>query len=421
MPGLLDQIVLHDFLVQDLELFTQPCRQRILIVTDGLLNFSPTDGFGLSRVVAALRTYSPQPIITLAHRNAANHNVTIAGVVFAVIGNFNFASAAVTVSTANYDQVWLFGFKSGPSTSGPGNVHPLTGPEINRLGTFMNHGGGVFATGDHANLGQGMGGELPRIRRMREWLSVPMGTEGNASARDRIDTVVDPGPGGLYEFDDQADSIPQRIYPNYRVTWTPTWTATIHPLLKMPGAPVNRTNASGFTNDMDVLPDHPHESICREVSAAVNAPQLAATYNAHGLNFQEFPNAASGTGRIGSEIVAFGVSGGRSVNNSGVWKPPVNPRMFGLISAFDGHAAQAYPSAPTRPGRIVCDSTWHHYVNVNIDGGQTGRTGLGAIVAGNWIPNAAGQKVFQYYRNIIAYLIPLNRRNCWLFIDLLAV
>lgn len=421
MPGILDQIVLRDFVVQDLELFSQPCRQRILVVTDGFLNFNSSDGFGLSRLVAALRTYSPQPIITLAHRNLGNHNVTIGGVVFAVIGNFNFATAAVTVNTANYDQVWFFGFKSGPVTGNQNNVHPLTGAEINRLGTFMNNGGGVFATGDHATLGQGMGGELPRIRRMRDWSSVPMGTEGNATARDRIDTVVDPGPGGLYEFDDQGDSIPQRIYPNYRVTWTTTWTATIHPLLRMPGTPANRTNASGFTNDMDVLPDHPHESICREISATVNASQLNATYNAHGLNFQEFPNLASGSGRVGSEIVAFGVSGGRSVNNSGIWKPPVNPRMFGLISAFDGHAALSYAGAPTRPGRIVCDSTWHHYVNVNIDGFGTVHSGLGTGFGAGWTPSAAGQKVFQYYRNIIAYLIPLNRRNCWLFAELLAI
>jgi hypothetical protein len=422
MPGgLMDNIALRDVLVGDLTRFTTACRQRILIVTDGLLSFSPSSGFGLSRLVAAVRSYSPQPAVTLAHRSLGNHNETIGGTVFPVLGNFNFDTAATAVTTANYDQVWLFGFRTNLGGGQPGNVQPMAPAEIVRLATFMNAGGGLFATGDHGTLGQAMGSELPRVRRMREWSAIPMGLEGAPVARDRIDTVVDPGsPNGLYEFEDQSDTLPQRIYPNYRVTWSgPAWTATIHRLLAMPGAPANRTDSSGFTNDMDMMPDHPHESVCREVSASVNAAELNGTYNLHGQNFQEFPNASSGTGRIGSEIVAFGVSGGRSVFNNG-WKPPVNPRMFGLISGFDGHAAMPY-SGGVRPGRIVCDSTWHHFVNVNIDGTQSSRQGLGTGAGAAWTPNAACQKIFQYYRNIVAWLIPSNRLSCIIWERLVAV
>jgi hypothetical protein len=422
MPGgLIEHIAVSDLVLADLARFMSPCRQRVLIVADGDLNFSTTDQFGLARLVDALRGNSPSPTITLAHRSGHAASVTIGGVVYPVISNFNFHTAVTNVTTANYDQVWLFGFRTGPGGPDPNNVQPLTSQEINRLGTFMNAGGGVFATGDHATLGQGMGAELPRIRRMREWAAIPMGLEGNLNARNRIDTVVDPGPGdNLYQFEDQADSVPQRIYPNYQVTYAGTvWTANIHRLLAMPGAPVNRTNSAGFTNDMDVLPDHPHESVCYEVSSAVNPAQLNGTYNAHGLNFAEFPNAATAGARIGSQIVAYGVSGGRSVNNGGA-KPPVNPRMFGIISAFDGHAGAPY-SGTVRPGRIVCDSTWHHFVNVNIDGTGTARSGLGTVVGGTWTPSAACQKVFQYYRNILAWLPPSNRISCWIFADLIAI
>ena len=399
--------------IGDLTIYYPPkCRPRILIVTDGGLSFS-TGGFGLSRFVDAISKASPKPVITLAYRGAHASPVNLHGTNFPVLNNFNFATAATAVTTANYDQIWLFGINSAPA---------ITNAEVKKIGEFMNAGGGVFATGDHATLGKAMSGQLPRIRFMREWTSIPMGTEGNPNARNRIDTVVNPGtPNGLYEFIDQSDNIPQRIYPNYSVTWAgPSWTARIHPLLRLPGSPDPRTDASGFTKDMDVMPDHPHESVCYEVSATANAAALNGVYNLAGLNFQEFPNALSGGGRIGSQIVAFAVSGGRAVLN-GVWKPPVNPRMFGIISGFDGHTATAYANAPTRPGRIVCDSTWHHYVNVNLDGTGSGRTGLGTGVGAGFVPSPDLEKIYTYYRNILSWLQPLNRIYCWIIYDLVAV
>src|SRR5687768_9539383 len=109
MPGLIDEILHSDLLLGALSDFTLSAQQRILIVTDGQLSFSPSDGFGLSRLVAAVRSYSPRPVITLAHRNLGNHNVVIDGTSFAVLGNFNFANAGIAVTVANYDQIWLFG------------------------------------------------------------------------------------------------------------------------------------------------------------------------------------------------------------------------------------------------------------------------------------------------------------------------
>lgn len=385
------------------------CRPRILVVTDGALSYhetGPTAHFGLSRFVQAISQSSLQPVITLAHRGASPSPMSIYGASYPVLANFKFDTAATAVTVANYDQIWMFGFDGGN----------LPAPEIQKIANFMNAGGGVFATGDHASLGRAMGGQLPRVRHMREWFSVPMGGEGGPIARDRIDTVVDPGIGGVYEFDDQADDIPQRIYPNYDVTWNVgVWTATLHPLLRLPGAPLNRTDNSGFVLDIDVLPDHPHESVCYEVSPASKAAELNGSYNVPGVtSFQEFPNAASGPGRIGSKIVAFGVSGGRSVQN-GMWKPPVNPRMFGIVSAFDGHSAAPY-SGTARPGRIVCDSTWHHFVNINLDGTNSGRNGLGLGSGANFMPSIHLQKIYHYYKNVVDWLMPANRIWCWLWI-----
>ncbi|NJP09642.1 MAG: hypothetical protein HC866_09275 [Leptolyngbyaceae cyanobacterium RU_5_1] len=56
----------------------------------------------------------------------------------------------MAVITANYDQIWLFGF----------NTTALSGPEQTAIANFMQSGGGVFATGDHSSIGAGMGANL---------------------------------------------------------------------------------------------------------------------------------------------------------------------------------------------------------------------------------------------------------------------
>jgi len=408
----------------------RPCRPRVLMLVDGL-SYRPNDGFGLSRFLEAI-TVAPgvgtKPVLTLAHRfNHPTPTVTIGPDTYTVQNSFNFATASPAVTLANYDQVWLFGIDGGNFA--------LSNAEVGVLSEFMNGGGGVFATGDHASLGRAMCGSLPRVRHMREWRpaasgGVPMGTETDAAlAVNRIDTVVDPGLNALYEFNDQSDTVPQRIFPNYRVTDTDglggsAWSATAHPLMMLPGALTTRSSAaaggasSGFTQDVDVLPDHPHESVCYEVTAAGT---LGGAYNISGQNFAEFqPSSAAPAQRVAPQIVAYAVSGGRSVLN-GVWKPPVRPRMFGVVSAYDGRQAQAYPGKSQRPGRIVCDSTWHHYVNVNLDGTSSGRTGLGTGAGAAFVPSPDLEKIYSYYRNIVRWLQPANRVWCGLFWDLAAV
>lgn len=404
--------------------FTRPCRPRILVVTDSLLSFRTDDAFGLGRFLHGLTVGSGvtlEPILTLAYRGGTHPtpSVTIGADTYAVQSSFDFASASPAVTLASYDQVWIFGFAQGGA---------LSPAEIATLSEFMNGGGGVFATGDHGAIGSTIGASLPRARHMREWSSVPMGGESDVTqAVERIDTVVNPGANDLYEFEDQSDDLPQRIYPRYRVSASAAnatqWEARVHPLLMLPGAPALRAESSGnagFTRDVDVLPDHPHESVCYDVKTPA---ALAGTYTLGGQSYDEFrPSAASPAVRLSPEIVAYAVSGGRSVRN-GVWKPPVRPQMFGVVSAYDGRLASAYPGKAQRPGRIVCDSTWHHYVNVNLDGVGTGRSGLGTWsgggpLSGTFTPGPALEKIYGYYRNIASWLQPANRVRCRLFWEL---
>lgn len=409
-----------------IDIWNRRCRPRILVVTDGQLNYHSNHHFGLTRFVEAITatTVVPLPIVTLAHRGNHTATVLIGNVSYSVAPNFNFDSATPSVALANYDQLWLFGFDGGPGAG-------LTQPEVAKIATFMNSGGGLFATGDHGTLGQGMCGDLPRVRHARIWDNSPMGLEPDVNiAVRRLDTVVDPGANGQYEFlSDQADVIPQRIFPNYRTTDTDnpalsgsSWSSKVHPILMLPGAPAVRTNSSNpqidFSKDIDVLPDHQHESECLAVTSL---SVLTSAYTLHGLNFREFqPLATSSSTTHGAEIVAFSVSGGRSVSNGG-WKPPVTPRLFGAISAYNGRIAAPYVTGQPTPGNFIADATWHHYVNGNIDGTNFGNTGLGSGTGSSFIPSPALQKIQTLYRNMISWLQPANRIWCLFWPDLIAL
>jgi hypothetical protein len=335
-----------------------PCPQKILMVTDSSLNFGP-GGFGLSEFVSIIQ--SAGHTVATAHRNGTGPTT--------IPGAFDFAAASPAVTTANYDQVWLFGF----------NTTALSGPEQATIAQFMQSGGGLFATGDHGSIGAGMGNNIPRVRRMRNWSSIPM------SSPTRLDTVLDPGSDNVKQFEDQSDAIPQQIFPVFFSNGGDEFVAStwsVHPVLRHPSGAVN------------YLPDHPHESEC--LAPAPTAGNFAGV--------EEWPAPAGGA-RIAPNVVAVSISAGRFVASGAPTptgtKPPVRPRCFGAISAYDGDAALI--------GRIVCDATWHHFVNINLNGAGSGRAGLytGAM------PTPEYLKIQSYYLNTVRWLAPRGRRYCW--------
>lgn len=349
-----------------------PCPQKILVVTDSSLDFG-TSGFGLSEFVTIVRNAGHT--LTTAHRNGSGPNLTIAG-------NFNFATATTAVTTANYDQIWLFGF----------STTPLSAPEQTTIARFMQSGGGVFATGDHETIGAGMGTSIPRVRTMRNWSTIPMVNPN------RHDTVLDPGADNVKQFQDQADAIPQRIYPVFFSNGGPDSVASswsVHPVLR---------HSSGA---VDYLPDHPHESECL-------APTPVAG-NFAGI--EEWPTPVGGGVRIPAQVAAVSISSGRFITDT--LKPPVKPKCFGAISAYDGDAAQV--------GRIVCDATWHHFVNINLNGSGAGldpTTGLprtGLYVGTPLTATPEYLKIQRYYLNTVRWLAPRSRRLCWSFLQVALV
>lgn len=346
----------------------RPCRVKLLLLTDGTLDFGLGD-FGLSTFVSILANDGRAYVdfqITIAHRGSivGNPNVTV----HRSIPNFRFTDGNHFTDTM-YDQIWLFGIDS--------SVQGLSDAELVILSAFMNKGGGVFATGDHGELGRALCGSVPRVRKMRLWTNAA----GNVGMQDpnRNDTNRIGHDAGS-QFDDQSDDIPQEIQPRLyssalggflRETYP-------HPILC---SPLGRIR---------VLPDHPHEGQC------VEPTDLSGNYEKDGT--PEFPMG------IGPEIIAYSTVLAGSTAST---KQATQAQTFGAICAYDGHRANI--------GRVVTDSTWHHYVNVNLIGEvsepDTNIKGRG------FLASATGQQhlaqIKHYYINTAIWLSRPVNHSCF--------
>jgi hypothetical protein len=124
------------------------------------------------------------------------------------------------------------------------------------------------------------------------------------------------------------------------------------------------------------MPDHAHEGLC------VPDPDLTATKQFN--NEPEYPDAIDGGPKPEPKIIAYGSNLGDPPYNFAKGAQPArsdNP----MIAVYDGHRAGV--------GRVATDSTWHHWMDVNI----------------NQIANANTvdwQKISRYYQNLAVWLCP---------------
>src|ERR1051325_10994739 len=350
---------------------------KVLIVADGLLTFVPILlDFSLSLFCDVLKDSALpwQTIeVTTAHRHPpeVNTGADVRGFKFDAVKNGD-----PIFSIKKFDVVWLFG------QAGEDPTLELATSEIDAITTFMKNGGGVFATGEHQGLGAALCGKVPRVRRMRRWHFFNLPT-GERRAPDKIGaTRIDTLRAGLspgFQAGNQRDNVPQEIRPKFFVNSTGT-AAEPHPVLALGNQAIT------------ILPDHMHEGECvppEEIQKKVsNNPQLG----------EDFPTGSNGM-RAWPDVVAVSTSaGGEFFVNAGI--VPVEPRCFVAISAYDGHLVEFKESdQTTRLGRIVVDSSFHHFVNVNLAGFRNGNE-----------PDQDFEVFAQYYRNILWYLIPPDKQ-----------
>ncbi len=274
-----------------------------------------------------------------------------------------------------FDEIWFFGLHQanteseriplGISRGGPNSELDEAETEALRRWMEINDdgtgGGGVLMTGDHNNrapanrlpgrngspvitndtllgLGRALGGSVPRAGELRRWIGPP-----SALRDDSFSTIASTG------F--QTDRIPQKLkHQRFNAAGAPDPTGKEHPLFYYRGDEL-----------ITVFPDHAHEG-------ALIIPDVSD------------PNVwPGGSGKPIPQVIAFG-------------EDRVHGRQVDLLTAYDGDAAGV--------GRIVADSSWHHYLNINLAG----------------FPHPApvpseSDMIGQFYGNLAVWLAPLHKRR----------
>lgn len=376
---------------------------RILFVVDTEISLSSgTNAFGVERVIRLLRENSVGCMhfhVDVGLRSSASFSVVASptGTNPKYLGfRFNSVLPNGTLVIDQYDEVWCFGFKpandNGPDTNitAPGAL-PASNTELAALTAWMNNKGGVFATGDHDYLGASMCHRIPRVGTMRAWTNaqgVPP-----ISGTQRIDTNR-PGNNAeaagdeVIEFERQSDAVPQSI------EWV-AWMSHFHSPWRVHRRP-HPVLCHPTLGPIDVMPDHPHEGVVFDhvPQPAVNLAAITLTNNYNfggGITGSEYPSLGS------VQPLPMVIAYGRTLAD-----PPLihekgdSPaKRFAMINVYDGHAANV--------GRVATDSTWHHWMNINI-------TQVETAGGNNW------EKIKRYYLNLAVWLAPPHLpRSCFYY------
>ncbi len=346
---------------------------NVLVVVDGIFTLDtvypsagqpdPDHYFSISTLLATLRaSTTPYFRVDTANRGFnwfynGNRNTEPDPHATVVSPNpFVFDDANVDLS--NYDELWLIGYEGSNFGVRAPQLQFISDDEVAAIARFMEGGGGVFATGDHDGLGSLMCGRIPRVRSMRRWFSgldadpripsqAPRSWPGVGASRADTLFVGDMTPAILF-FDDQSDDIPQPL----------SVLEPDHPIIQ------------GRTGPLTGFPDHMHEG---EVMLPWTLDETLTFQTASGVQaFVEYPSLSSGP-RETPRIIATGkVQGGHQTltnepgsgacenSNFSNATDPTEAKVIGILAAYDGYREGV--------GRVVTDSSFHHYLDLNLIG-----------------------------------------------------
>lgn len=345
---------------------------KILLYTDDPNAISQgTNLLGLSSMIDRLKAHKPafaDLSVTWKSRNSdTQHHAD---------NKLNVLMAREIEETGEpFDEIWFFGlhqanterFSLGVFRGGPESE--LDAREVEALEKWMkiengSGGGGVLMTGDHNNpvppnllqntngraaqtvetpellgLGRALGRWVPRAGALRKWEGPPSSQSDHS-----LNTLAST------EF--QTDRVPQvLIHERVNDAGEPDPQGQPHPLFFY--------QPRTFIN---VFPDHRHEG-------QLVIPDV--------LDEDVWPTGP--TGQPKPCVVAFGTDGR-------------NGERIGLVTAYDGDRAGV--------GRIVADSSWHHYVNINLMGFPHPAP-----------VNSNSDKIGQFYANLAIWLAPKHKRR----------
>ncbi|KAH0558620.1 hypothetical protein GP486_004726 [Trichoglossum hirsutum] len=421
---------------------------KILIVADGIFSFGPQTHddniFTLTFLVKSL-TLPNGPLdpleitVDTAHRDGevlfdgnSDPAFPFPKSSFATIpGKFRFAgplvAGEVTRPLGEYDEIWLFGYNGvNPNvTIGPDGVKTvsgldpvnksqwvdMTGAELTALAAFMNQGGGIFAAGDHGSLGAPLCGKIPRVRTMRKWWHDEDPTKpssqsyvGNwpSSGVTRADTLMPATTriGDLFETrwdtQNQSDDVPQVLHP--------TFIGVAHPILQTSSGPLNvmpdhmhEGEVCGFGGSRGALPYSIIESLSYVGPDFAGSLEYPTIYPVNGQPHQERPEIlATGVVQAGHVTTSSKPAGVCNDPFYGDPQPTAGISTLNIISAYDGHAAGV--------GRVITDSSFHHYLDVNLLGDPCASAAFDNSEVSGFQQTNTLQQMTQFYRNLAQYL-----------------
>jgi hypothetical protein len=371
-------------------------RVRILFVTDGRINSGHDEyQFGLGPVLETLADPSFAWWVTFETdfvvRDAPE--------------SFRFTQDGFDID--DYDEIFFFGDWPGEASNNPEfpdslidrpEYWPLRDEELRVVAEWMDRGGGVFAAGDHALLGASMCRRIPRVRSMRRWTRAQRVPAFDGPHRHETLQHID---GGMTWW--EGDEWAQRIYPVLRHDGRrpfDLFDAYPHPLL------------CGSQGVIDHFPDHMHEgSVYENDEVVLDEPLDIPGYEGVEYPFvrpQVLAAAVSGEPealgiRPRPEVVAHAMT----TNPDPITAPdPVGVLVMARrLDAFPGKkfpVVGAYDGDPAGVGRVVVDSTWHHWFSMNLAGFQSKAP-------------ARYRDMQSYYRNVALWLARPHQRAGMLF------
>ena len=219
----------------------------------------------------------------------------------------------------------------------------------------------------------------------------------------RLDTLREGFDQGFISSD-QSDSIPQEIRPIFKLNGTRNGSLP-HFILRKDGFAIT------------VFPDHMHEGEC-----IVPDDLTAELPLDDGTKFIEYPPARDDCERLSPEVVAISTSVGGFVDQLEP-APPVIPRSFCILTAYDGHRARKAneQSKKDRVGRVVVDASFHHFVDTNLRGTESGSMRKMGFYDACGNPTKDYLAIKQYYRNLVLWLCPPEKQASYYLNMLLAV
>ena len=303
---------------------------------------------------------------------------------------------------AGWDQVWLFGdYPANQSDDHTlAQFFPLDQAELRCLAEWMDRGGGVFAAGDHWNLGASMCWRIPRVRSMRRWTKeqgVP-----SMNGNDRHETLQ---PNPDVTQDPEGDTIPQPIdVVRWRVTASDLVRPTLpHAVLATPTGAIetfpDHMHEGDVIVDDQVQLDNPLDIIAYDrpeypfVPVTIN-PGSAGTITVNDSRSRPRPHVAAYGRTTNLSPPVTPVTHALAARESGAEVTSLTTKQFALIGTYDGDSVGI--------GRVVVESTWHHWFSLNLHG-----------FAGDG-PDAQYGLMQTYYRNVAMWLATPAQRQLML-------